>query len=247
MEALRGLLAPDASAHGWQIDRLLLYVHAFMAAVFLGWLGYYIYCLIRFRARPGHAASRAEPRARATFWIEGAVVLIELLLLAGLSMPAWTAWKEARPEEKTALHVRLVAQQYVWNFHYPGRDGRFGKASAEQLSDDNPLGLDRSDPAGKDDVTTLNELHVPVGRPVILEVMSMDVIHGFNVPALRVKQDAIPGQSVPVWFTATKAGRYEIACAQLCGLGHYRMRGEVVAESAAEFEAWLASQSPEAK
>ena len=239
-------LPVDASAHGWQIDRLISTLHVFMALLFVGWGGYFVYCLFRYRARPGHSATHALPKARFTTWVEGGVITFELFLLAALSMPVWSAWKNDRPDESQALHVRVVAEQYAWNFHYPGGDGKFGKGSFANMSGDNPLGLLGTDAEGRDDLTTINQLHLPVGRPVILDIMSKDVIHGFNVPALRIKQDAIPGQSVPIWFTATKPGMYEIACAQLCGLGHYRMRGFVTVETPEEFAAWVRENTPAA-
>ena len=239
-------LPPDASAHGWQIDRLIGVLHVFMALLFFGWAGYLVYCLIKYRARPGHQATHALPQARFTTWAEGGVVAFELFLLAALSTPAWLAWKNARPDDAQALRVRVVAQQYAWNFHYPGMDGKFGKAAFANMSGDNPLGLLGTDAEGQDDLTTINQLHLPLGRPVILDIMSKDVIHGFNVPALRLKQDAIPGQSVSIWFTAVKPGVYEIACAQLCGLGHYKMRGVVTVESPEAFDAWVRENSPAA-
>ena len=123
----------------------------------------------------------------------------------------------------------------------------------------NPLGLDRSDPAAKDDVTTLNQLHLPVNRPVVVKLRSKDVIHSFNVPEFRVKQDAIPGLTIPIWFipnvtTAEMRARsgnpefqYEIACAQLCGLGHARMRGFVTVLSADEFQKWVEAEEAKLK
>lgn len=239
-------LPPDVSAHGGQIDRLLTVLHWFMAALFLGWGAFFAWCLVRFRARPGVRALHAPVKAAPARWAEGAVVLVEVALLFGLSMPLWAAWKESPPPAATSLRVRLVAEQYAWNFHYPGKDGVFGRTRLDLVGPDNPLGLDPGDPAGKDDVTTINQLHLQVGQPVILEITSKDVIHSFSIPVMRVKQDAIPGQRVSIWWTATRAGHWEIACAQLCGLGHYRMRGDVFADAPEEFEKWLAENAPPA-
>jgi cytochrome c oxidase subunit 2 len=109
------------------------------------------------------------------------------------------------------------------------------------VSADNPIGLDRSDPSAADDITTINQLNVPVDRPVLIHLTSKDVIHSFGVYELRVKQDAIPGLEVPVWFIPTRIGQYDITCSQLCGLGHYRMRGFLNVQSAADFQAFLAN------
>src|SRR6266513_3033299 len=109
--------------------------------------------------------------------------------------------------------------------HLPGPDGQFGRRDISVESNSKPLGLDPNDPAGKDDIVTSGELHVPVNRPVIAELSSKDVIHDFFLPSMRIGGDAIPGSLIPVWFTPIKTGTYEVICAQLCGLGHYGMKG----------------------
>src|SRR5207247_6179300 len=103
----------------------------------------------------------------------------------------------------------------------------------------NPCGCEANDPAGKDDIVTAGELHVPVNRPVIAELSSKDVIHDFFLPSMRIGGDAIPGSLVPVWFTPIKTGTYEVICAQLCGLGHYGMKGTRVVDTPQDYEAWL--------
>jgi len=170
----------------------------------------------------------------------------------GFAFPLWAARTNGFPNEADSTVVRVIGQQFAWNIHYPGPDGKFGKASIDKIDmQTNPLGLDRSDPDAKDDVVTLNQLHLPVNKPVIVRLRSKDVIHGFNVPEFRVKQDAIPGLTIPIWFTPTITTEemrqrtnnpeftYEIACAQLCGLGHYRMRGFVTVETQEEFTKWF--------
>ena len=105
------------------------------------------------------------------------------------------------------------------------------------------MGLDPSDPAGRDDITTLNQLHLPVGKTALIYLTSRDVLHSFFIPVMRVKQDVIPGMRIPVWFTPVKTGQWEIACAQLCGLGHYRMRGFLTIHTLEEYEKWVKEQS----
>ena len=148
------------------------------------------------------------------------------------------------PAAGTALEVRIVAEQFAWNVHYPGPDGKFGPSKIELMGPSNPIGLDRSAPEATDDFVSINQLRIPVNKPVIARLSSKDVIHSFSIPVMRVKQDTMPGQEIPVWFTAKKTGNYEIACAQLCGLGHYRMRGFFNVQSEEEFNTWLASQAP---
>ncbi len=134
--------------------------------------------------------------------------------------------------------IRAVAEQFKWLFHYPGRDGEFGKTGAEFFSDDNPAGLDFDDDAGVDDIT-VRGLHIPVGRPVIARLTSKDVIHSFKIPVMRVTQDVIPGLEIAVWFQAKDTGKFQVGCAQLCGLGHYEMKADLVIESPEDFQKWL--------
>ena len=155
--------------------------------------------------------------------------------------------------------IHVTAEQFAWNVRYAGADGKFGKTDIKMIdTQSNPLGIDRSDPNAKDDVTTLNQLYLPANKPIIIKLRSKDVIHSFGVPEFRVKQDAIPGLTIPIWFVAdvtTEQMRakknnpefqYEIACAQLCGLGHYRMRGFVTVLSAEEFQKWMDAKVKEA-
>ena len=237
-------LPPDISVHGAKIDQLISVLHWFMLLLFVGWGIFFVWCLIRFRARPGHTALYTPVKAIATKYIEAFVVVVEVFLLFGLSTPVWLAYKNNVPDDAKALHVKVVAEQFAWNFHYPGKDGKFGKTDPSLIGGDNPLGLDPEDAAGKDDLTTVNQLHVPVHRPVIVEVSSKDVIHSFNIPVLRVKQDTIPGQVIPIWFEATQTGHFELACAQLCGLGHYRMRADVLVDSPEDYAKWEADNAP---
>jgi cytochrome c oxidase subunit 2 len=177
-------------------------------------------------------------------YAEGAVLVAEILILVLMSMPAWAERVAAFPPETSSTVVRVVGEQFAWNMHYPGPDGKFGKTDLRLVSAANPLGLDRKDPDAKDDVTTINQLNLPVDKPVIVHLSSKDVIHSFALPQMRVKQDAIPGIVHNLWFTPTKTGEWEIPCSQLCGLGHYRMRGFYTIQSATDFEAWLKENAP---
>jgi cytochrome c oxidase subunit 2 len=185
-------------------------------------------------------------------YIETAVLVVELVLLFGFSIPLWAARVDHVPADSQALVVNVTGEQYAWNVRYPGPDGVFGRTDIKKIDvQTNPLGLDRDDPAAKDDVTTINQLYLPANRPVVIRLRTKDVIHSFNLPEFRVKQDAIPGLTIPVWFipnvtTAEMRARtgnpnfqYELACAQLCGLGHYRMRALVTVLSPEEFQKWM--------
>jgi len=232
-----------ASAHADQIDRILVLVHWLMLVLFAGWSVFFLYVLVRFRRGRHPRASYHGLRGRWSSWVEGAVLAAEAILLAFFSVPAWSARVDAFPSEQESTVVRVVAEQFAWNVHYPGADGQFGRTALQLVTPDNPLGLDRSDPAARDDITTINQLQLPVGRPVLVQLSSKDVVHSFGLPQMRVKQDAIPGVLQPVWFTPTRTGEWEIACSQLCGLGHYRMRGSYAIRTEADFEAWLAAEA----
>jgi cytochrome c oxidase subunit II len=300
----------DASAQGPLIDRMIILVHWLMLVLFAGWGTYFVYVLLRFRRSRNAKADYRGVRTHASSYIEGVVAAIEGVLLIGFAIPLWSMRVNDIPPESDATVVRIVAEQFAWNVQYPGPDGVFGKTDISLVSPENPLGLDRNDPAAKDDIVTINQLNVPVGKPVIIHLSSKDVIHSLNLPLFRVKQDAIPGQSIRVWFTPTvttadiqqtmarkfsvasekvppeyaslvtladyagKDGQVvlakgvpltddvlpalrdagiadvmlapdtptEIACAQLCGLGHYRMRGFVTVQTPEDYRAWIADQ-----
>ena len=254
-------LPEEASAHALQLDNLTALVHWFMAVLFVGWGIFFVYTLIRFRKGRNPVASYEGAKGHFSTYGEAGVVLVEVILLVAFAVPIWATRVNSLPDEAEAVKVRVVAEQFAWNVHYPGPDGVFGRTDPKMIQVGmNPLGLDRSDPAAQDDVVTLNQLHLPVNRKVLIHLTSKDVIHSFFLPQMRVKQDAIPGMSIPIWFEpnkvtpaenslpncATTQTCWEIACAQLCGLGHYRMRGEIHVDKKADFESWLAKE-PTAK
>jgi cytochrome c oxidase subunit 2 len=230
---------PNASEHGFQIDHILEFSHWFMGALFVGWSAFFIYVLLRFRRSRHPVANHVGVKSGISTHLEFAVVLIEAVLLVGFAVPLWAKRVNQFPESKDAILVHATGQQFNWNFHLPGPDGQFGRRDANLVSNTNPLGVDPNDPASKDDIVVLGELHVPVNRPVIIELSSKDVIHNFALPNMRIAQDAIPGQLIPMWFTPIKTGTYEVICGQLCGLGHYSMKGSVVVDNPEEYQAWL--------
>jgi cytochrome c oxidase subunit II len=230
---------PNASSHGYQIDHILEFCHWFMAALFVGWSAFFIFVLIRFRKRRHPNADHQGVTSGISTHLEFSVVLIEAVLLLGFAIPLWAKRVNQFPPGKEALLVHVVAQQFSFNYHLPGPDGRFGRRDISFESNSNPLGRDPNDPDGKDDIVTTGELHVPVNRPVVAELSSKDVIHDFFLPSMRIGGDAIPGSLIPVWFTPVKTGTDEVICAQLCGLGHYGMKGTLVVDTPQDYEAWL--------
>ncbi len=236
-------LPTDISEHGYKIDRVIDIVHWFMAVLFVGWGAFFVYCLVRFRQKPGHQADPHEVKAKVSKWSEIGVAVFEAVLLIGFSMPLWAEVRAEIPadDDPNALHVKVMGEQFAWNFRYAGADGIFGRSAAEFVRDGmNPMGLDRSDPHGDDDIVSL-EFHIPTGKPIVAQLTSKDVIHSFSVPVLRIKQDTIPGMRIPISFTAKESGvgTYEVACAQLCGNNHYSMRALMIVQPQSEFDAWL--------
>jgi cytochrome c oxidase subunit 2 len=157
-------------------------------------------------------------------------------------------WSSAMLPETSPgqLHVEVTGAQFQWYFRYAGPDGIFGRTDAARFAkpeEGNPLGLDPADPAGRDDIVS-PVMVAPAGRAVQLHLRAQDVVHSLFIPAMRFKQDAVPGMEIHTHFTPVKTGNYEIACAELCGLGHYRMRSVVKVVSEEEFEKWLNAQSP---
>lgn len=237
-------LPVNASAHGYEIDSIILYVHILMLVLFIGWGGFFLTTLFKFNRRANPKASYTGVTSHLSTKIEIAVVVIEAVLLVGFSIPFWAKHVNAFPNRSDALEVRVVAEQFAWNIHYPGKDGKFGKSSPKLMDpQNNPVGIDSTDQNAKDDFVTINQLHLPIGQPVIVHLTTKDVIHAFALPIMRVKQDAIPGMSIPVWFTPIKTGNSEIACAQLCGIGHYRMKGFVTVHTPEEYAKWVSEQA----
>jgi len=233
-----------ASQNGQAVDALIVYVHWLMLALFIGWTIYFAYAVWRFQAKRHPKADYEGVKSHASSFIELGVVVAEAALLLLVAIPVWARAVDKFPDAKDSTVVYVMAQQFAWNIRYAGPDGRFGRQDMKYISDTDVFGVDPNDPNGKDDIQTLNELHVPVNKPVIVYVSSKDVIQSFKVVALRVCQDAIPGLRIPVWFTPTKTGKYQINCAQLCGPGHASMSGGfLIVESQADFDKWIASKS----
>jgi cytochrome c oxidase subunit 2 len=215
-------LPEGVSSYSGRIDglfRLILWITGtiFVVVEFL-----LLFFLFRYRRREGRRAryTHGNNRLEVIWTIIPAFICVVLALL---SRRAWAEIKQQLPHD--AMEIEITGEQFAWNIRYPGPDGKFGTA---------------------DDVLTLNQLHFPVGKPVVATLRSKDVIHSFFLPEFRVKQDAVPGMSTRIWFDATRVGHWEIACAELCGLGHYRMKGFVTVETPEEFQKWLADQAPTA-
>jgi cytochrome c oxidase subunit 2 len=240
----RAWLPALASRHGAGIDAMLSYLLATTGLLFLAGYIALAYFIWRGSRRdtigPRFAKRRTEMLLSASLGLGMALVAEGGVIAIG--MPVWAEYFDATAPADATI-VEVTAQQFMWNVRYPGPDGKFGRTDPKLIDDaTNPLGLDRSDPAGKDDVIALNDITVPFGHAVHVLLHSKDVIHSFFLPNFRVKQDAVPGMTPEVIFFPTRTGTFEIACAELCGLAHYRMRGTFNVVSEKEFAEWLRKQ-----
>jgi cytochrome c oxidase subunit II len=237
-------LPPLASSNGQDVDDLIIYVHWLMLALFIGWIIYFFYVVWRFQKKRNPKADYHGVRNHTSNYIELTVAGIEAVLLIFVAVPLWSKAVDKFPPASQSTVIQVVAQQYAWNVRYPGPDGIFGRQDMKFVSETNVFGVDPSDPDGKDDIQLLNDIHVPVNKPVIIYVSSKDVIHSLKIISMRVCQDAIPGLRIPVWFTPTEIGRYQVNCAQLCGPGHSFMSGGfLTVVSQADFNKWIESKN----
>lgn len=217
------LMSEPLSTFGERIDSLYYMILWITGAVFLLTEGLLVYFVLRYRRREGRKAHYSHGNTR----LELTWTVIPFILVMGIAWMSADVWHDAKVVERTEIaegdvSLRVTAKQFEWNVTYPGPDG--------ELDTD-------------DDFVKRNQLHVPVGRKVRIDLASEDVIHSFFIPEFRVKQDAVPGMVIPVWFSATEAGEYPLACAELCGLGHYRMRASVTVHEPDAFEEWVAAEA----
>lgn len=231
---------PLASVQGADIDQLFMITLLLTGIVFIAVHIVLAYFVWRYRERPGATAAYITHNTR--FEVSAAMtVALALVILVGGGTTLWT--KIQSPPPPDAFTVEVWAEQFRWIFHYPGADGRMGNTDVRFISEDNPYGLDPNDPYAKDDIFT-TEMHVPYGQPIAVILRSKDVLHSFYLPHFRMKMDAVPGMKTRLWFTPTQVGTFEIPCAELCGVGHYIMRGVLTVESAEEFNQWINQQVP---
>jgi cytochrome c oxidase subunit 2 len=239
MEALG--IAPNAALQGYALDSMLEMLHWFMLVLFVGWGSFYAYTLWRFRAGKHPKANYVGTTSHLPTKLEGGVLVLEVVLLLAFAAPIWALRVDQFPAGTNVVHLQAVGQQFQWNFLYADANGKFGKREELLVTASNPLGLDRNDPIGANELTATNEMHIPLGTPCIVDVMSKDVIHDFCIPNMRTMEDAIPGAVIPLWFTPIKTGTYDVVCAQLCGSGHALMKATLVVDSPADYKKWYDS------
>lgn len=229
---------PIASNWG-SIDAMIIITLAVTGIVTLAIAVFLIYVLVKYRTRPGLKAHYQPENKKLEWWLIGLSSVGIIAMLA----PGLVVYNDYVTVPEEAHEFEAVGTQWRWMFRYPGDDGEFGTSEPRFINGENPLGLNPDDPKGQDDrIILANELYVPEGQPVKALLRSVDVLHNFFIPQIRAKMDLVPGIVSWFWFTPTVEGRYEILCAELCGVGHYNMRGHMVIADQEEFDTWLASK-----
>jgi cytochrome c oxidase subunit II len=213
-------LPENIATYGAEIDSLFYLIYYITGAAFLLVTVCLAFFLVFYRSRPGHRAryTHGNTALEMTWTIVPSLILV---VLTFLSIPTWSKVKTRIPESD--IHVRITAKQFNWEVTYPGPDGKFDTA---------------------DDQTLDNEVHVPVGKPVVLHIRSKDVIHSVFIPNARFKQDAVPGHEILQWIQVTKPGKYPIPCAELCGFGHSGMQGFLFVHTPEEYQQWIKEKWP---
>ena len=212
-------LPRDISQHGHTIDHLFYFILWLTGAVFVATEGALFWFLWRYDAKGTRQPVRYTHGSHGLEVVWTILPAATLLFIAIYQMNAWADAKMNKPQIPPTLEV--TARQFEWRLRYPGQDGQLGT---------------------QDDVLVVNDLHLPVNEEILIELKSMDVLHSFFLPNMRVKQDAVPGSKIPVWFRATEEGVFDLVCAELCGWGHYKMKGRLTVQPRAQFEHWLAEK-----
>ena len=229
---------PIASNWGF-IDTTIDITFWVTGTVFIAVLLFTAWCTYKYRYDPNRRSVYEPENKKLEWWLIGLTTIGVIIMLA----PGLVAWNEFVTVPKGTAEVEVLAKQWSWGYRFPGKDGVLGKTSVKLIDDDNVFGVDPKDVKGQDDVVIDDsELHLPLDKPVKLLFRSTDVLHNFFVPQFRAKMDIIPGTVTYYWFTPTKVGTYNALCFELCGTGHYLMRGTVIIDKENDFKAWLAEQ-----
>ena len=228
-------------ASNWgYIDDTIVITFWVTGVVFIGIVLFMAYCAYRFRYQAGRRAEYRPENTKLEWWLT-------ILTAAGVVImltPGLVVWNEFVTVPEGAAEIEVVGQQWQWSFRFPGKDGVLGTSDTRNIDDDNPFGLNRNDPNGRDDLLIEgDDLHLPIDRPVKVLLRSIDVLHDFYVPEFRAKMDMVPGAVTYFWLTPIRTGTFDILCFELCGVGHYTMRANVVVEEESDFQAWLQEQT----
>ncbi|MBI2794082.1 MAG: cytochrome c oxidase subunit II [Ignavibacteria bacterium] len=247
-----GWFPENISTFGGELDALFAIIWWVCVGIFFLTFGLMAIFMIVYRNRDGHRGYNYHGNNI----LEIAWTILPTILFAGIGLYSneiWEVTKYSNRNPKPDVEILMLGKQFTWMFLYPGADGKFGRnaytdrTARADMSATNPFGRDSLDPAGADDFMVENQFRVPVNANVVVRGSTIDVLHSFFLPHARVKQDVIPGTWMNIWFNIFKTGKYELACAELCGSGHYAMRAEYQVLSNADYDAWLNQKSAEIK
>ena len=229
---------PIASNWGY-VDDTIIATFWITGVVFIAVVMFMAYCVFRYRHREGRRADYEPENKKLEWWLTG----LTTVGVAGMLAPGLVVWDQFVTVPEDATEFEVVGQQWQWSFRLPGEDGVLGTTEARNISFENPFGINIDDPNGQDDILIEDsEVHLPLDQPVKVLLRSIDVLHDFYVPEFRAKMDMVPGMITYFWLTPIRAGTFDILCFELCGTGHYVMRGKVVVEEDSAYQAWLQDQ-----
>ena len=230
---------PIASNWGY-IDDTIIVTFWVTGVVFVAVLFFMAYCVYRYSYQADRRSEYQPENTKLEWWLTGLTTVGVVIMLT----PGLFVWNQFVTVPEGAAEFEVIGQQWQWSFRYPGKDGVLGTTDVRNISDENPFGLNPNDPNGQDDLLIEDsEAHLPIDQPVKVLMRSIDVLHDFYVPEFRAKMDMVPGMVTYIWLTPTRTGTFDILCFELCGIGHYTMRGSMVVEEASAFEAWLEEQT----
>ncbi|CAI8716172.1 cytochrome c oxidase subunit II [Pseudomonas sp. IT-P74] len=231
--------ATPAASNWGSIDTTLFITLIISGIFFIAITVFMAVAVMRYRHKEGARAAYQPENKKLELWL----IIVTSLGIAGMLAPGLVVYNDFIRVPKEAYELEVIAQQWQWAFRFPGQDGKLGKSDIRFVDSANPLGVDPKDPAGQDDVLVMNnEVRLPLDRPVKVLLRAKDVLHDFYVPQIRSKMDMVPGMVSYFWFTPTKTGKYEVLCAEFCGVGHYNMRGHMIVEEQGVFDQWLKGQ-----
>lgn len=229
---------PIASNWGY-VDDTIIITFWITGVVFIAIIFFMAYCVFRYRHQEGRRAVYEPENKKMEWWLTG----LTTVGVAGMLTPGLFVWDQFVTVPKEATEIEVLAKQWQFSFRLPGKDGVLGTSDSRIVSSENPFGLNRDDANGRDDILIEgDDVHLPLNKPVKVLLRSIDVLHDFYVPQFRAKMDMVPGMVTYYWFTPTRTGTFDVLCFELCGVGHYAMRGKVVVEEENAYQAWLGKQ-----
>ena len=229
----------DIASNWGSIDNTILITFWVTGFVFVAVNAFMAYAIYKYRYDKNRRANYEPENKKLEVWLTG----FTAIGVAAMLTPGLFVWASFVTVPEGAMEVEVVGQQWQWSYRYPGADGVLGTAGTEHVTPSNPLGVNPEDPFGQDDVVVeTKEMHLPLNQPIHLLLRSKDVLHDYTVAQFRVKMDMVPGTVTYMWLEPTRVGRYDILCEEHCGLGHFVMRGTVVVDEPADFDAWIATQ-----